>query len=237
VCGYLVVLRDNDLRWCFAAFIAEIWQRLKKDPCSLDSIEKIEDYVDSWAKLFSEDSMSAEAAIGLWGELHFLSQFRDVQRGVTAWAGPFGDPYDFSGGSTRVEIKTCMRRFEAWFSLNQLTHRDEGYSVFIRTSSDHQIGRSVDDLVSDLERRLARKQEFQTALLRVGYRPGCARDLRLVAEEVRVVRNVDIPRPQSQDVRIKQIRFLLDVDTLPVAKRNLKVLIESLAKGSRNAKR
>lgn len=212
--GVVVMLRDPTLNWYFAAIASHVASVLANNPHGFDSYEALDIHLTKWLELFAVERLSTERALGLWGELAFLLQFPNLDRGVAAWAGPLGEPFDFVANNLALELKTTIIKSTVWFSLNQLSGRDLGYAVHLRTLRDKSNGRSLDDLVSTIRSAVEDDTDFLYKLGRVGYRLGDHSELKLTLEEARAVSLLDVPRPLVADSRIGAVRFEVDFDAL-----------------------
>jgi hypothetical protein len=212
--GLAIALREQALIDVFAAVAAHVVSRLRADPSAFAKQEDVERYLAEWVNFFASQSLSPERVVGLWGELYVLSLLPNLDRGVVCWVGPYGQMFDFMGNGASLEIKTSLRTAVASFSLAQIEGRDDGYAVFVRVLQDDGNGRSLDDLIADIRRRLASPVLFDATLVRTRYRAGANADTRLKAEDVRAIPNVKVPRPLVQDVRIRSVRYEVDVDAL-----------------------
>ena len=212
--GYAVALRDLRLLDTFAAVVAHVISCLKVDHSAYATEDAVERYFAEWIRFFSSQALSSERVIGLWGELHILASLPNVDRGVACWVGPYGQMFDFMGNGISLEVKTSLRTAVASFSLAQVVGRDDGHTIFVRVLRDDVDGASLDGLVEGIRRRLRDPVQFDAALVRVGYRAGANAEFRLTAEDLRAVPNVKIPRPHVVDVRIRSVRYDIDVDGL-----------------------
>jgi hypothetical protein len=212
--GYAVVLREPALAEVFAAVVAHIASRLDSRPSAFTSQTDVDKYLAEWLEFFSSQALSLERVIGLWGELYVLSELPVIERGVACWVGPYGQMFDYMGNGISLEVKTSLRTAVASFSLDQIENRDDGHSVFVGVLKDDTGGRSLDQLVTQIRGGLPSSVQFDATLVRAGYRNGANADMRLTAESVRAVPNVEIPRPVVIDKRIRSVRYEIDVDGL-----------------------
>lgn len=212
--GVAVMLRDPGLNLYFAAIASHVAAVLRGDEHGFGTYAKLDRHLSKWLELFAADRLSIERAIGLWGELAAVLQFSDTERGVAAWAGPLGEPFDFVANDLKLELKTTIIRSLVWFSLKQLLDKDDGYALHIRALRDGLNGRNLDDLVSTIRGVVRDDTDFLYKLGCVGYRSGDYSELKLTMEEMRAVSLRDVPRPEVSDDRIRTVRFELDFDSL-----------------------
>ena len=67
--------------------------------------------IEEWREALKtrREVLSREAALGLWGELHFLKQLAvgvGAQAAIASWAGPEDGLHDFSANGVSIECKT-----------------------------------------------------------------------------------------------------------------------------------
>lgn len=188
-----------------------------------------------WEELLrAKRSLSREEELGLWGELWFLLELPDIARGVAVWRGPDAEFVDFVGGGVGVECKASSRRLEHFVSQEQVT-RPLGdlaaYLLSIWLDRDAISGRTVNDLVDGVGKRLESRSEFEEKLLSTGYSRADAHryKLKLRLLEHPLLFPVDtVPRVRSADPGVSHIRFLASLTedaALPPA-----AAIETMAK-------
>jgi hypothetical protein len=93
--------------------------------------QEIRALIDIASELFSDEKVSPESILGLWGELFLLSKADDVRNGFEFWRVKDTERYDFSDGNVRLEVKTTLRDSRRHiFSLEQLRPVD-GVVVYV----------------------------------------------------------------------------------------------------------
>ena len=214
VSGYAILLRDSAKLWCFSAVVDQVQTFLESDERAFETDEAIDAYVATWVEFFSQDRLSVERAVGLWGELFVLSKLPDRERGVVTWVGATTELFDFVGNGVRLEVKTSIRSSIAWFNLEQVEGKDTGYVVFLRVLPDRVAGISLDTLVDKIYADLPAGSDFEIKLMQYGYARGDFGSLILAAQELCALRISDVPRPNCEDRRVKAIRFSVDIDSL-----------------------
>jgi Putative PD-(D/E)XK family member, (DUF4420) len=212
--GVAVMLREPTLNWYFAAVVGHVVSVLQRDEHGFGTYEALDGHLAKWLELFATERLSIERAVGLWGELATLLQFANIDRGVAAWAGPLGEPFDFVASDIKLELKTTIIKSSVWFSLKQLAGRDEAYALHVRTLRDGSNGRSLDDLVASVRAAVRNDTDFLYKRGCVGYRTGDHGEMKLTLEETRAVPLRDVPRPAVSDTRIGAVRFEIDFDSL-----------------------
>lgn len=200
--------------------------------------------VREWRWFWSVDPtrMSRSEAVGLFGELWFLSRWAGLTpASVQAWEGSNGSRHDFQWPTSSIEVKTTARggpvchRIE---SLGQLDDPESGqlYLYSLRIARDALAANSVRSL-AETSRTALRDDpvsyaDLMTKLVRRGYTPA-ERDesgvtYRIVDESLYIVTD-NFPRltpsdfPQGLPPAISSISYELDltacrdwrVDTTP----------------------
>lgn len=127
------------------------------------------------------DGLSETAVIGLMGELHILADhlapLMGIEHALGAWAGPRGEPNDFSLAAGFLEIKATIRQAPDSLLISNASQLDIrrgrillGHLRF-RPASD---GATLPDMVDDVRMRLmneapAAVPRFAALLLAAGY--------------------------------------------------------------------
>jgi hypothetical protein len=225
--GVAVMLREPTLNWYFAVIASHVASVLSADEHAFETYEALDGHLSKWLELFAVDPLTIERAIGLWGELATLLQFSNIDRGVAAWAGPLGEPFDFVANGVTLELKTTIMGSTVWFSLKQLLGKEDGYALHLRTLRDKSNGRSLDDLVLLIRSAVEDDTDFLYKLGNAGYRPGDQSGLKLTLEETRAIPLRDVPRPSVADSRIGSVRFEVDFDSLAPSFVSAKKLLET----------
>jgi hypothetical protein len=168
-----------------------------------------------WEELLrAQRSLSREEEVGLWGELWMLLQCPDPDRGVAVWRGPQAEFVDFVGGGVGIECKTSFQRLQHFISQEQLTRPLGDLDVFFLSlwiDQDAIEGKTVNDLISDIDARLTDHSEFEEKLLGTGYSRSDAQRYRLklrLLERPLLIPSSVIPRVRSADAGVSHIRFL-----------------------------
>jgi hypothetical protein len=227
--GVAVMLREPTLNWYFAAIASHVASVLGADVHAFETYEALDRHLTKWLELFAVERLSIERAVGLWGELAIVLQFSNLDRGVAAWAGPLGEPFDFVANGLTLELKTTIVGSTVWFSLKQLFEKEKGYALHLRTLRDKSNGKNLDDLVWLVRSAVQDDTDFLYKLGNAGYRPGDHSELKLTLEETRAVALRDVPRPTVSDARIGTVRFEMDFDSLAPSFVSSQSLLERLS--------
>jgi hypothetical protein len=168
-----------------------------------------------WEELLrARRALTRDEELGLWGELWLLLQLPDVTTAVSTWRGPDAEWVDFVGGGIGIECKASRRRLEHFVSQEQLTRPLGDLNVFLLSlwlDFDTVEGRTVNDLISEVDRLLGDRREFEEKLLGTGYSRGDAHlyKLRLrVLERPLLFPSRAVPRVRTMDAGVSQIRFM-----------------------------
>jgi hypothetical protein len=196
-----VACRDMTMHENFSAIAVEILETLAA------SGEGIGPTLNSifnrwrWFWRVAPDSMSSEAAIGLFGELWFIEYWLapvDVAV-LCAWTGPDGDRHDFKWPRASVEVKATRASSDGSAKhrisrLDQLEDPEQGtlHLFSLRVSVDKIGGHSLNQSIGRLRAQLAKSPDllaaFDERIGLLGYNPAHAQHydvpLRVVGEEL-----------------------------------------------------
>jgi hypothetical protein len=168
-----------------------------------------------WEELLrSKRTLTREDEIGLWGELWMLLQLTDPARAVAVWRGPDAEYVDFVGGGVGIECKASFRRLQHFVSQEQVTRPLGDLKVYIQSiwvDQDAIKGRTINDLIVELDSRLGDRREFEEKLLGTGYSRADAHRYRLklrVLEPPLLFPVESVPRVREFDPGVSHIRFL-----------------------------
>lgn len=195
-----VICRDMTMHENFSAIAAEILESLQGADDVRATLESIFNRW-RWFWKVAPDSMSSEAAIGLFGELWFMEYWLQPvdAMALMAWTGPDGDRHDFKWPQASVEVKATRVRSDGSAKhrisrLDQLEDPEQGvlHLFSLRVSVDEIGGHSLNQSVTRLRDQLAASPEllavFDERVGLLGYNPAHARHydmpLRVVGEEL-----------------------------------------------------
>lgn len=146
------------------------------DVCK-NSLEKWRDLLRTGRK----GGLDERTAIGLFGELLLLRDLVSLSpRAVSAWTGPEGGRFDFTGSNTAIEVKASTRRYGRLLEISGETQLDAPpdlalYLSFFRLESVPAGGERLWDLYAaileagasagELQRKIGRL-DLDEALLR-----------------------------------------------------------------------
>jgi hypothetical protein len=138
--------------------------------------EAIVETVTQWRTvLAARTRMSAEAELGLFGELMFLDALHEATgtTALEAWRGAAGEEHDFGLGHLDVEVKTTAgERRTHWISgVRQLlpTVGRQLALVSLQLTRGGASGRTLSELVDDLRTKLPDLAQFDDKLAQVGW--------------------------------------------------------------------
>lgn len=121
--------------------------------------------VRAWQQFMSRGAgpLSAEAELGLVGELHFLKRFLDFgvapMSVLNGWVGPDDAPQDFLLGEGAIEVKATMSSSGFPVRIGSLEQLDDSvtsplYLAAVRFSRT-EAGATLPELVAQVEQRLS----------------------------------------------------------------------------------
>lgn len=130
--------------------------------------------VRAWQEFMRKgaQTLSAEAEIGLVGELATLAGIIDagapVGAAVAAWVGPFASPQDFELGTGAVEVKSTLATVGFPARISSLEQLDDSVRqpLFVAACRLKQLaqGQSLPELVASLRARVATDAEASALL-------------------------------------------------------------------------
>lgn len=161
-------LRETKANNVFYVFCFSLLAAIKNATTENDAIIRLKKRYMAWKSLFerpsSANTLSREAAQGLFGELYFikkiLSQTTSLQTCIRAWRGPNNDSKDFSLHDTWYEVKTIGSNSISVkiSSLGQLYSAIDGHLVVIKaelmssefSNGESSIGELFDYILNNL---------------------------------------------------------------------------------------
>ena len=191
--------------------------------------------IRAWQEFMRRNSdgvLSAEAEIGLFGELQFLKQL--INAGIPivicieAWEGPKDGLQDFYFGSGAIEVKSTLLEKGFPATIGSLDQLDDSavrplYLAGIRLTL-HAEGITLPELISDMRDSMgddpALLTGFNTRLLHAGYFDQFVeryvRKFTYVGRRILEV-SADFPRLTrgSVPIAIRDARYEIDLDLVP----------------------
>ncbi len=173
--------------------------------------------LQEWEQLLHQARASEVHELGIWGELWFLSLLKDADAGLAAWRGPLGGSSDFFSGGTGIECKASRARLTHHISKSQVDGSPSSAPSFFLSLwavEDAVQGRSVSDLVSALDERVADLPLWEKLLSKCGFqrdRPDRFATKYLAREEPMLFRAVDVPGVHAVDAGVRQLRYVVDL--------------------------
>lgn len=163
-----------------------------------DPVHSVRAVIRRWRAFFSLSAigLSAEQALGLFGELWFMSSWLPVCRhSVEAWTGPDSSRHDFQYPSMSVEVKVTALQggpVHRISTLEQLEAPATGqlFLFSLHVADDALAANTLAGLVGSIRASLLPDtlDEFDLRLARAGYNPVDAsqyrRPLRILSERI-----------------------------------------------------
>lgn len=177
-----LVCSKEHLEGVFSHLIVEVIEALQKPGRADQSIRGV---LQRWRELLARGPahrIPEGVLTGLFAELVVLAELAEVSpTAEEGWVGPEGGRHDFVLPEGSIEVKGSRgrhgRRMEI-HGLDQLEPPDSGllYLAFVAIEADPR-GRSVKDLITELEALGCRRERFDQALMRLGLVVGQDREL------------------------------------------------------------
>lgn len=216
-----LICTDPELVDAFAVLAADISVRLGGADVSWTSVLAM---VEEWQTLLAPRGRpSAEAEIGLWGELWFIERSRDLDRALRGWRGPDGDATDFFVEGMSAEVKTTRQRRRHHVSQSQVEEPVGTYeawllSLWVKTDPAGEL--TVPRLAAQILSRASDPADAQRRLGRAGYSPGD----RMAYSAAFVVLGepewfcvADVPCVRAVDPGVSQLRYRVSLDEAQAA--------------------
>ena len=230
----------------FAVMVVDILRTLEaaaeKAKCSMMDafLERVKEWQAFMAR--THRPLSADAQIGLFGELWLLKVLANTSLGIGAldcWQGPLRAAQDFHVRGGAIEVKSTVRSGSFLARINSIEQLDGDRApiyLFALRFEEKTDGSSLADLVSELRERLKLagvQRRFEALLMVMGYLEEHAalycRPLAL--KEARAIRaEGEMPRltRASLSAAIRSAAYVLDLDALEVPAIGLDEMINEL---------
>jgi hypothetical protein len=214
----VVECANDDLAQTFRVMALDVAQRVRARTLR-PTPQEVSQALLRWEELLrAKRTLSREEEIGLWGELWLMSQLPELSLAVASWRGPDAEWVDFVGGGVGIECKASRRRLEHFVSQEQVTRPLGDLGVYLLSmwvDVDATAGRTLADMVSDIDQRLDDRREFEEKLLETGYSRADAHRykfrLRLL-EPPLLFPSDAVPRVRAADPGITHIRFMASLN-------------------------
>jgi hypothetical protein len=172
-----------------------------------------------WENLLRRHSrLSSDAELGLWGELWFLLSLPHVDAGIGAWRGPEGFAADFYTDNIGIECKVSKTRLRHFVSHDQVA-AERSFSVFVLSmwvAADPAGGRSLSELVAEIDDRVTDAMTWERLLLKAGYRRSATSEYTTrygLLEAPLVFPDLEVPRVRAADPGVRQLRYCVELDS------------------------
>lgn len=177
------------------------------------------------ANLFKQIAGSDTDIIGLWGELHILSQAPNTTHAVRCWCAHKMAKYDFVTRGFVLEAKTTLRsRRKHGFSMDQL-RPSRAFAVYVASlalvelNSGQTAVELMDQVYSNIAEDELRISFLRQCVLKGGqdiYRSTLKLDVFPDGTSLAIFDAASLPVPQVGDADpIENVRFDLDLTGLP----------------------
>jgi len=208
-------LRDMDVVESFAVLAADVVQRLGEDATWADVVG----IVSEWQELFApRGKPTAEAELGLWGELWFIAESLDVDATLLGWRGPDRDATDFFLNGRSVEVKASRANRVHRVSQTQVSrpagdHPAWFLSLWMKADPASEL--TVPSLADSILARASDQRDAWTRISQAGYRSG---DRRHYSASYALMQAPEwypastIPRVHSADAGVSDLRYRVELD-------------------------
>jgi hypothetical protein len=211
-----LVCLDPELLESFAVLAADIVARASSNSQTWASIV---DIVDQWQALLAPNGRpSAEAEIGLWGELWFIAGASEIGHLLAGWRGPERDMADFFLDGVAVEIKTSRTDKQHHVSFAQVTSPVGSYPAWLLSlwvKEDPRSTLTVPVLADRIMERAPRPIEALRRMAQAGYKPADHAQFQThyaLLDEPAWFDMAQVPRIHGMDSGVSQVRYRMTLD-------------------------
>lgn len=207
---------DPELLETFLVLLEDAAQRLG----STTTWPLIVSFVDEWQNLLARRApLSIEQQLGLWGELLVLSSSKNPDQMLAAWIGPDAGAVDFFVDGVGLEVKTSRKRHSHHVSLSQVAQpvgAKEAFTVSFWVNADPVAGRSLMELIDEIDDRVADQALFLKQLSKLGFAMADRESYRATRfvelERAMFIKSSDIASVENSNPAITQIRYVVALD-------------------------
>jgi|SRR6478736_23711 len=211
-----LVCRNAELLESFAVLTLDVIRKSEHD----NRWEIVVSAVESWLSLLAPKGRpTAEAELGLWGELWFLSRGDGPSRLLPAWLGPSGDSIDFLIDGVGAEIKASRVRHRHFVSQDQVDRPLGDFptwflSMWVKGTAGGD-GLTVPALVQQVLQCSSDRGDALKRILAAGYSPADKNSYVstfVVLEEPAWFAATHVPRVRSADPGVSRLRYQVELD-------------------------
>lgn len=208
-------LKDADAVESFAVMAADLSARLPQDAKWSDVVS----VVSEWQELFApRGKPTAEAELGLWGELWFIANSSNVDATLAGWRGPDRDAVDFFVGGRSAEVKASRAHRVHRVSQSQVTrpvgdHPAWFLSLWVKADPTSDL--TVTSLVDRVVARASDQRDAWTRISAAGYRPGDRRHFETgyaLMQAPEWYPAAAVPRVHAADPGVSDLRYRVVLD-------------------------
>lgn len=178
-------LNDSGFSEIFSALCEDLFNIASKEPDQKKMVPYLRDRLLQWKQFLDitgNQGLSAEAQIGLYGELRFLRdiliQHIDIRRAIDSWKGPSRKNQDFQIFKTGIEVKTSIaKQHQRIHIANELQLDDNDldslYVYFLSLRETFEHGETLPGIVDVIRKIIELKNgpayDFENQLFKSGY--------------------------------------------------------------------
>jgi hypothetical protein len=176
--------------------------------------------VEEWQTLLRpRGKPSKETELGLWGELWFIEQSRDIARALAAWRGPEGDHTDFFERGVAVEVKASRAERQHFVSQAQVESPVGGHDAWLLSiwaKADPGSLLTVPFVADAILARAPDRGEAMRLLARAGYSPADRQEYATpftLLSEPEWFAAPSVPRVRAADPGVSNLRYRVVLDS------------------------
>jgi Putative PD-(D/E)XK family member, (DUF4420) len=211
-----LICRNPELLDSFAVLATDVLAKTREAKTWTSVLSAVE----QWLSLLTPKGRpTAEAELGLWGELWFLSRGEGIARLIPAWLGPDGESTDFLFDGIGAEIKASRNRHRHFVSQTQVQAPLGDLptwllSIWAKAAAGNG-GTTVPSLIDMILQRAPDKGEALRRILRAGYSPADRKAYSstfVLLEEPAWFSSTNVPRVRSADPGVSRLRYQVELD-------------------------
>jgi hypothetical protein len=213
--GYLLKLQDRQRTEKFSLLTNRVRRILERNSESFSDIDSVEHLISEWSERATREPLSSEHVTQLWGELHVLSLVPRAALGLKTWVNPLSRTHQFEAGEIRLNVKTARQQRTSTFEFQLGAGSSDAaatHTAFVKLQPNADKGRTLDELIERLARRLDDSRDLEWALLKAGYQSGQRMTERYTVAFSGVTPNELMPRPSWDDVIICSVIYSADIE-------------------------
>ena len=226
----ICIIQLNDIKYCkqFYYFLETFFY--EKKLMRFQSQGVIKEYIQKWEEFFdSENILSLNEQIGLWGELFFINKFSIPGKIIEKWHGPENKKFDFLTAKEGIDVKTSTAGSVHHFSYGQIKPSHPAFFLSLFIAPD-PAGVNLEQLIKAITRKTHNKGCFFRRLIKSRLFQASYDKTRYSLISQRFLNAENIPQPRLIDPGVEDLHFKCDVSAaLPESKKIQQLVFSRLS--------